>query len=159
VTDADLVSKKLARIESCGRELRTLVDAREIETDLRAERFAEHTLQIAIQAALDVASHIVSDERLGEPSTNRELVEILGRAGRLPAGMVPTLRDMVGFRNLLVHGYDTVDPAIVRESSRRGSATWRPSSTACGRSSRRRRETDLRAAARPEAGRAEPRSG
>jgi len=29
--------------------------------------------------------------------------------------MVPTLRDMVGFRNLLVHGYDTVDPAIVRE--------------------------------------------
>jgi uncharacterized protein YutE (UPF0331/DUF86 family) len=34
---------------------------------VRERRFVEHTIQIAIQAALDVASHIISDERLGEP--------------------------------------------------------------------------------------------
>jgi uncharacterized protein YutE (UPF0331/DUF86 family) len=115
VTDVDLVAKKLVRIEACVRELRTLVSGEEIVADLRAERFAEHTLQIAIQAALDVASHIVSDERLGEPRTNRDLFELLGRAGFLPAALGPTLAAMVGFRNLLVHGYEIVNPATVRE--------------------------------------------
>src|SRR2546428_12170093 len=81
----------------------------------REERFVEHTLQIAIQAALDVASHIVSDERLGEPRTNRELVDLLERNGWIAPDLAVPLRRMVGFRNILVHGYETVDVAVVRE--------------------------------------------
>ena len=74
-----------------------------------------HTLQLAIQAALDAASHVVSDERLGEPSSNRELFELLGKAGWLPSELTTRLRDMAGFRNVVVHGYRTVDLAIVRD--------------------------------------------
>ena len=73
MTDPELIAKKLALIETCVRELQTLSRPAEIARDVREERFVEHTLQIAIQAALDVASHIVSDERLGEPRTNRVL--------------------------------------------------------------------------------------
>src|SRR4051812_12224986 len=51
--------------------------ARPLDRDARERRFVEHTLQIAIQAMRDVASHIVSDERLGEPRTNQELLELL----------------------------------------------------------------------------------
>jgi uncharacterized protein YutE (UPF0331/DUF86 family) len=115
MTDADLVAKKLALIETYVRELRTLSRPAEIVRDLRELRFAEHTLQIAIQAALDVASHIVSDEALGEPRTNRELFELLGRHGWLGPELVDTLRRMVGFRNLVVHGYSAVDPQIVQD--------------------------------------------
>jgi len=53
---------------------------------VRERRFIGHTLQLAIQAALDLASHIVSDERLGEPATNRELFSLLARAGAPPRG-------------------------------------------------------------------------
>ena len=115
MTDPDLVAKKLARIETCVRELRMLGRPAAIPTDTVQERFAEHTLQIAIQAMLDVASHIVSDQRLGEPRTNRELVDQLARAGWLPAELADTMRQMVGFRNILVHGYDVVDVEIVRD--------------------------------------------
>src|SRR5256712_13922205 len=80
----------------------------------REERFVEHTLQIAIQAALDVASHIVSDERLGEPRTNRELFDILQRYGWLPPALTEVMRQMVGFRNIVVHGYQGVDLQIMR---------------------------------------------
>ncbi len=97
------------------RELRTLSRPAEIPTDKVQERFAEHTLQIAIKAALDVASHIVSDERLGEPRTNRELVDLLERNGWIAPDLAVPLRRMVGFRNILVHGYETVDVAVVRE--------------------------------------------
>jgi uncharacterized protein YutE (UPF0331/DUF86 family) len=115
VTDPDLVAKKLALIETCVQELRALARPAELERDVREERFVEHTLQIAIQAALDVASHIVSTERLGEPRTNHEIFVLLPRAGIVPADLATTLRKMVGFRNILVHGYEVVDLAILRD--------------------------------------------
>ena len=115
MTDPELVAKRLAIIETSVRELRELARPTAIHTDVREARFVEHTLQIAIRAVLDVASHIVSDERLGEPRTNRELFDLLERAGWIQPVLADALRDMAGFRNVLVHGYDTVDLEIVRD--------------------------------------------
>ena len=115
MTDPELLAKRLAVIESCVRELRELARPEAIATDVREARFVEHTLQLALQATLDAASHIVSDERLGEPRTNRELFDRLEQAGWIEPALAGALRDMAGFRNILVHGYDTVDLAIVRD--------------------------------------------
>jgi uncharacterized protein YutE (UPF0331/DUF86 family) len=115
VTDPDLVAKKLAAIETFVAELRRLARPAAIVDDVREARFVEHTLQMAIQAALDVASHVVSDQRLGEPRTNRELFDLLERGGWLAPDLADTLRRMAGFRNVLVHGYDTVNLAVVRD--------------------------------------------
>jgi uncharacterized protein YutE (UPF0331/DUF86 family) len=115
MTDSALVAKKLARIDSCLSDLQRLARPDAIDTDLRERRFVEHTLQIAIQAALDVASHIVSDRRLGEPNTNRELFDLLHRDGWIDGDLTATLRNMAGFRNVLVHGYDDVDLGVVRD--------------------------------------------
>jgi uncharacterized protein YutE (UPF0331/DUF86 family) len=115
VTDKELIAKKLALIETCVEQLRRLARPAAIATDVREERFVEHTLQIAVQAALDVASHIVSDERLGEPRTNRELFDLLERSAWVAPGLAATMRRMVGFRNILVHGYEIVDVRVVIE--------------------------------------------
>ena len=115
MTDADLVAKKLAFIETCVAQLRSLAKPDLITTDVREERFVEHTLQVAIQAALDIASHVASDDRLGEPKTNHELFDLLCGAGWIDDAQRQTLRRMVGFRNLVVHGYASVDLAIVRD--------------------------------------------
>ena len=115
MTDEPLIAKKLAVIESCLSDLRRLARPDLLASDVREQRFVEHTLQIAIQAALDVASHIVSDRRLGEPRTNRELFDMLERDGWLDAAVTGTLRNMAGFRNVLVHGYDDVDLAVVSD--------------------------------------------
>jgi uncharacterized protein YutE (UPF0331/DUF86 family) len=114
MTDANLVTKRLALIETYVQELRDLADPAAMKSDIRERRFIEHTLQIAIQAVLDVASHIVSDERLGEPENNGELFDLLASAGWISKAQRNVLVPMVGFRNILVHGYATVDPAIVR---------------------------------------------
>jgi uncharacterized protein YutE (UPF0331/DUF86 family) len=120
VTDPDLVAKKLAVIETCCRELRELARLDRIRTDVRERRFVEHTLQLAIQAALDVASHVVSDERLGEPDTNRDLFALLEAAGWIEASLSDALQRMAGFRNVLVHGYTDVDLGIVQDATRTG---------------------------------------
>jgi uncharacterized protein YutE (UPF0331/DUF86 family) len=113
VTDRDLIGKKLAGIETAVRELTTLGNPSAIHQDVVQQRFFEHTLQIAIQAVIDVASHIISDERLGEPRTNREMIDLLSRHGWVPPDLAASLSDMVGFRNVLVHGYDSVDLGVV----------------------------------------------
>lgn len=115
MTDPDLVAKKLAFIETCVRELRTLARPERIADDVREERFVEHTLQLAIQAALDVGSHIVSDDRLGEPETGRDVFRLLARAGVVADPLAERLERMAGFRNVVVHLYQDVDLDIVRD--------------------------------------------
>jgi uncharacterized protein YutE (UPF0331/DUF86 family) len=115
VTDLDLLEKKLAFVESCVSELRRLAVADKIDSDVKERRFIEHTLQLAIQACLDAASHIVSDDRLGEPSTTRELFTLLARAGRLSQELAQKLSAAAGFRNILVHGYAEVDSRVTRD--------------------------------------------
>jgi uncharacterized protein YutE (UPF0331/DUF86 family) len=115
VTDPDLVEKKLAFIETCVADLHRLAVPEALATDVKERRFVEHTLQIAVQAALDVAAHIVSDDRLGEPRTNHELFTLLAGAGWIDLVVGQSLRAAVGFRNVLVHGYTAVDPEVVRD--------------------------------------------
>ncbi len=45
MTDAELAAKKLAFVETCVRELRTLARPERIAEDVREQRFVEHTLQ------------------------------------------------------------------------------------------------------------------
>ena len=115
MTDIDLIKKKLAFIETCIRELTDLAQPEKLDADVREQRFVQHTLQLAIQAALDVASHIVSARRLGEPETNRQLFDLLIRDGWVSENLGQPLYAMVGLRNILVHGYHSVDNAIVRD--------------------------------------------
>ncbi len=115
MTDADLVDKKLAFIESCVADLRRLAILDNLENDVKERRFVEHTLQLAIQACLDAASHVVSDDRLGEPHTNQELFRLLAQAGRISKDIADNLRAAAGFRNILVHGYAEVDSRVTRD--------------------------------------------
>ena len=74
-----------------------------------------YTLQIAMQATVDIASHIVSDERLGEPQTNSALFELRRQHHWLSPQLTDVMRQMVGFRNIVVHGYQSVDQRIMRD--------------------------------------------
>lgn len=116
MTDEGLVAKKLAFVETCVRELRTLARPELLDSDVRERRFVEHTLQIALQACQDVASHVVSDERLGEPRTNQELLDLLARGGWIDAALALRMRRAIGFRNVLVHGYTAVDVAVLHDA-------------------------------------------
>lgn len=115
MTDPELVAKKLAAIETHVRELRTEADLSRLRDDVKEERFIAHTLQLAVQSALDVASQIVADGRLGEPETNQALFALLERHGWIEPDLGSRLRDMARFRNVLVHGYAEVDLGIVEE--------------------------------------------
>ena len=115
MTDRELVEKKLALLVGYVTDLQRLARLDLLRSDLGERRFVEHTLQLATQVTLDVASHVVSDEALGEPATNRDLFNLLARGGFIEGDLAERLELMAGFRNILVHGYAEVDLAVVED--------------------------------------------
>jgi len=81
---------------------------------------AVRLLQTAIEAMIDIASHIAARERLGSPKTYAEAFELLAEAQIIPPNFLPIAKKMVSFRNRAVHLYDNIDPdavyAIIRQN-------------------------------------------
>lgn len=112
--DDRLIEKRLGWIEASCEKLRRSAKPASIETDEVQRGFAEHTLQTAIQAAIDVATLIVTARKLGEPDSTRSLFRLLALDGWVSQEQVEVWRRIVGFRNIVVRRYLEVDPAIVR---------------------------------------------
>jgi uncharacterized protein YutE (UPF0331/DUF86 family) len=77
------------------------------------QRIVERTLQMAIEACVDVASHVIADRGLRVPATYAEAFEVLAEAGLLDAAQREVMVRMAGFRNVVVHEYARIDPEIV----------------------------------------------
>jgi uncharacterized protein YutE (UPF0331/DUF86 family) len=67
------------------------------------------SLLVAVQEAIDVAFHIVSDEGWGLPSSYAEGFAILARHGVIDLGLADALSRTVAIRNRIARGYTTVD--------------------------------------------------
>ena len=70
-------------------------------------------LQRACEAAIDLAMHIVAKKHLGIPQDSRDAFELLRKAGVLDDGVSSRLKAMVGFRNIAVHDYQSIQLEIV----------------------------------------------
>ena len=113
--DRVLLERILADIKVNIRDLRDATDItwEVYRTDRRARRFVERTLHITIEACIDIAQHIISDEGLREPTTYRDTFAVLAEHGILRAGDLPKFENIASFRNLIVHYYERIDDAVV----------------------------------------------
>ncbi len=73
---------------------------------------AKHLLQVSIECCLDIAHHIVADEGYS-PTDYCDTFVVLYENGILPEAFMLTLRQMVSFRNRVVHLYWDVDDEMV----------------------------------------------
>lgn len=68
-----------------------------------------HALLVSIQAAIDIANHLIVEEGLRRPESYREAFDILQENDLLPASLEEKLAELAGFRNVLVHLYFRLD--------------------------------------------------
>lgn len=68
-----------------------------------------HNLQLSIQGCIDIASHIISDEGWAVPDTLSGLFDILLKQKIIPERLNVSLKKMTGFRNIIIHEYQTID--------------------------------------------------
>ncbi|MNN61017.1 hypothetical protein D3C81_1762310 [compost metagenome] len=70
-------------------------------------------IQRACEAAIDLAMHIVSEKKLGIPQNSRDAFEVLYANNLINESLMSDLKAMVGFRNIAVHDYQSINLSIV----------------------------------------------
>ena len=73
----------------------------------------EYNLFIAINMMIDIATHIVVDNKMGNPQTLGEAFSILNKENYLNDEETKAYRNMVGLRNILSHEYIKIDKKII----------------------------------------------
>lgn len=71
-------------------------------------------IQRACEASIDLAMHIVSEEKLGVPKASREAFKLLQERNIIDESLARTLMNMVGFRNIAVHDYQSIELTILK---------------------------------------------
>lgn len=117
--DRERILAKVDELEMYLRELEGIAprDFREYQR-VEKRRACERLLQLAIEAMIGVCHLLVSGLRLGLPAEEEDLFGKLTAAGILSTQMEDTLREMKGFRNILVHEYAKVDDRLVYEATK-----------------------------------------
>jgi uncharacterized protein YutE (UPF0331/DUF86 family) len=115
LVDPEVVRRRLREIDRRVSALRAIATGHRdgFVTDLDLQATTERHLQVAIQAAIDVALHVLADETAETPSDYGSAFTLLAAASVLPDELGDRLRAAAGLRNVLVHAYVEVDPERV----------------------------------------------
>jgi uncharacterized protein YutE (UPF0331/DUF86 family) len=81
--------------------------------DPKIFKLAERCLEVSIQALLDICHHIIAENGWPKPKDNQEAIAIMAKHKIMPKDFVETILPMAGLRNLLVHEYVKIDPALI----------------------------------------------
>jgi uncharacterized protein YutE (UPF0331/DUF86 family) len=111
----DVLLNKAATIERCIARVREEYEKGPdtFALDFTRQDSVTLNLQRACEAALDMGQHLVRRERLGVPQSNRDVFELLAQAGWLETALLPSMKSMVGFRNIAVREYQSLQLPIV----------------------------------------------
>jgi uncharacterized protein YutE (UPF0331/DUF86 family) len=106
------IINKLAAIERCLLRVKE-----EYGEDFR-ENFTKQdsvilNIERACEASIDIGNHLIRTEKLGLPQSTRDVFELLYRNEILTENLAKKMKQMVGFRNVAVHDYQSLNLDIV----------------------------------------------
>ncbi len=110
----DVLINKAATIEKCvARALEEYnFEPTTFATNFTRQDAAILNIQRACEAALDMGHHLIRREKLGVPQSARDVFTLLAQAGWISEELSDLLKRMVGFRNIAVHDYQTLQLPI-----------------------------------------------
>lgn len=115
MVDKTLIGKKLERTEGYLKHIRQKKDPgiSLFVRDRDLQSIILFNLIQAIQACIDIGSHIISDSEWETPSTQAEIFVILASRKVITKPLARKMIGMVGFRNRIVHEYEKAEMKIV----------------------------------------------
>lgn len=113
--DETVLLSKIVSLERCIQRIqgRTPRDRQTLSDDLDRQDIIVLNLERAVQACVDIASHIVAELTLPAPMTMAESFETLRHAGVISAAVADRMQKSVGFRNIAVHEYHAINWNVV----------------------------------------------
>jgi uncharacterized protein YutE (UPF0331/DUF86 family) len=113
--DRDLVETKLESLRRCVDRIadKTPSSADQLLRDPDAQDIIALNLQRAVQLSVDLASHLIAETDAVPPSTMAENFEILQKLHIINPALADRLTKAVGFRNIAVHSYQSINWNVV----------------------------------------------
>ena len=113
--DYNRIAEKIKFIRENLKKLKELSEFKKEDflNDYRNYDTAKYNLQVAVEAVLDIAAHIIAREDLGSPDTGADSFRILAEAGIIEGNMLLKLVKMTKIRNRIVHLYDQIDEEFI----------------------------------------------
>lgn len=114
--DKDRILVKMDELNGYLDELKQIAPAKlefKEYQKIEKKRSCERLLQLSIEAVIDICKLFVSGMRLGLPAEENDLFDKMQKKKLLSKEMAVTLKEMKGFRNILVHEYADIDDELV----------------------------------------------
>ena len=115
MVDKLLIGRNLVVMETYLSQVREFskISLAVYKSDWKTQRIIERTLQILIEVCIDIANHIISDKRMRLPTGYADTFQVLMENRVIGKDLFGSLDKMARFRNVVVHQYEKIDPAIV----------------------------------------------
>jgi len=115
LVDKALMGRKIAQMEMYLGQVKeySKVSLPSYKSEWKTQRIVERTLQILVELCIDMANHIISDEKMRLPEAYADTFKGLMENGVIDKGLWSRMEKMAKFRNVVVHQYEKIDPAIV----------------------------------------------
>jgi uncharacterized protein YutE (UPF0331/DUF86 family) len=111
MVNPDAVARRLLILNECLGELARpeAAEPQQLAANSLLRAAVERWLQMAIEACIDIASHVIACEGWAPPASGKDAFLILANHGRLTLDLAQRLGRAAGMRNVLVHDYLAVD--------------------------------------------------
>lgn len=115
MVDVEVIKQRLNQLSTSLNKIERFkgISLEEFLQDDIIQDVVEYNLFIAINMMIDIATHIVVDNNMGNPETLGEAFCILNREKYLNDDEAKIYRNMVGLRNILSHEYLKIDKKII----------------------------------------------
>lgn len=113
--DRGVVEQKLESLRRCLRriEAKCPADATTLVADVDLQDIISLNLSRAVQISVDIAAHLIAGMEVPAPDTMGQTFDLLAQSGVLSAELAIRLKKAVGFRNIAIHSYESINWEIV----------------------------------------------
>ncbi|MGP1530465.1 MAG: type VII toxin-antitoxin system HepT family RNase toxin [Treponema sp.] len=113
--DKKVIGEKLLSLNRCLErvKLHTPANVEALQSDFDTQDIICLNIQRAVQISVDIAAHILAEQLHEQTPTMAETFLTLSKYGILESQLASRLAKAVGFRNIAVHEYNTLDMNIL----------------------------------------------
>ena len=113
--DREVIEQKLESLRKCLRRIETKcpADASTLMTDIDLQDIIALNLSRAVQICVDIGAHLIAGMETPPPDTMGQTFDVLAQEGVLNNVLATNLKKAVGFRNIAVHNYESINWIIV----------------------------------------------
>jgi uncharacterized protein YutE (UPF0331/DUF86 family) len=113
--DREVVEQKLESLRRCLHriEIKCPADPDTLVADADLQDIIALNLSRAVQISVDIGAHLIAGMETPPPETMGQTFDVLAQQGVLSDFLAANLKKAVGFRNIAVHSYESINWNIV----------------------------------------------